>query len=373
MIIHRIELKRISGHLKELDGLRGLAISLVIFFHLFPYFQLSKLGWVGVDLFFVLSGFLITGILIDTSDTKHYWRNFFIRRILRIFPLYYLTLILFILLAESSDDFRTNPVVNYAYFSENQVWFWLYLSNIKMFIEGEWLPSLIFNPFWSLSIEEQFYIFWPLFIYNLKGRNLAIVIVSLVVGGILVRIFLVTMNYSSLSIYVFTFSRLDAILLGSLISLMVRVEKWRIYLEHSVPVIFVLALSGLLGIAVVNKSFNPYLESLQLYGYTLIAIFFSALLLITISNNKLNIKHVFQNPFLVFMGKYSYALYIFHWPLYLLLNDPLKKILTIYFSNNTVVELGVSFVALIFTILASLFTWNLFEKHFIKLKSVLSK
>src|SRR5688500_18177526 len=96
---NRLNLLHINGHIRALGGLRGLAIILVLLYHLFPFFPLSKFGWSGVDLFFVLSGFLITGILLDTVHEKYYWRNFITRRVLRIFPLYYFSLLLFVLIA----------------------------------------------------------------------------------------------------------------------------------------------------------------------------------------------------------------------------------------------------------------------------------
>lgn len=372
--ILRADLKNVNGHLKELDGLRGVAILLVICFHLFPYLPISKIGWVGVDLFFVLSGFLITGILLDSLHKTNYWRGFVIRRTLRIFPLYYFTLGVFILLCNLFPEFASNKVVNYSYFREHQAWYWSYLTNIRMFIEGDWLNTYIFNPFWSLAIEEQFYVFWPLMVYVFRGKRLVVAILCLAAACILTRFLMVENNYTNLQIYVFTFSRLDTILFGSLVAVLIRIESWRRYLERYTSIVFILTGIVLLGMVVVNKSLNPYLKFMQSYGYTLIVLLFASLLPIIISANSKHrfLKTIFQNRFLVFFGKYSYSLYIFHWPFYLLMNEPLQHFLEKYSGNILLVNLGASVIIFLASVASSLFTWNLFEKRFIKLKSVLA-
>src|SRR5438874_11818359 len=128
---------REAKHIPSLDGLRGLAIILVLLFHFTPEGGghtligvltrwVSRLGWCGVDLFFVLSGFLITGILFDAKGSPHYFRNFYMRRVLRIFPLYYgVLLVVFIIVplfkTMTADDWRL---------MNNQHWLWLYAANI---------------------------------------------------------------------------------------------------------------------------------------------------------------------------------------------------------------------------------------------------
>jgi peptidoglycan/LPS O-acetylase OafA/YrhL len=372
--ILRVDLKNVNGHLKELDGLRGIAILLVICFHIFPYLPMSKIGWVGVDLFFVLSGFLITGILLDSVHKTNYWRSFVIKRTLRIFPLYYFTLGLFILLCNLFPEFGSNPAVNYSYFSSHQAWYWSYLTNIRMFIEGDWLGTYIFNPFWSLAIEEQFYVFWPLIVYVFRGKKLVVAILCLAAACILTRFLMVESNFTNLQIYVFTFSRLDTILFGSLIAVLIRMENWRPYLEKYASTVFIVTGIVVFGMVVINKSLNPYLKVMQSYGYTLIVLLFSSLLPIIISTNSKHrfLKVIFQNRLLVFFGKYSYSLYIFHWPFYLLMNDPLKRFFESYVGKTLLVDLGASVIIFLASIAASLFTWNLFEKHFIRLKSVLA-
>src|SRR5262245_16358318 len=152
------------SHYPGLDGLRGIAILLVILYHNFGFIPFLNYGWLGVDLFFVLSGFLITEILLKTRTTTNYFKNFYTRRVLRIFPLYYLCLILVIVIFPLIKNFP----YDLSFYRENQVWFWFYLQN-WMLIFKQWNDSaILLNHFWSLAVEEQFYIVWPLLVLLIR-------------------------------------------------------------------------------------------------------------------------------------------------------------------------------------------------------------
>lgn len=369
MDVKRYDLLEIKGHLPELDGLRGLAIGLVLLFHLFPFLPFSRIGWIGVDLFFVLSGFLISGILQDSLNKRRYWFSFFIRRALRIFPLYYFILLLYVGLSYISADFAALPVVSFDYFKDNQVWYWTYLSNIKMFIEGRWLPPIVFNPLWSLSIEEQFYLLWPLVIYLFRNKKLLYFIFFLLSVVIAIRVHMVVREASSLSIYVFTFARLDAILLGSMVSVFIRNEKLRALLEKYNDYFLIGSVILILGIAISFRTFSAYQFVIQSVGYTIIAVFFCCILILVLNKNKNFILDLFfKSKPMIFLGKYSYALYLFHWPLYRLLREPVQKLCK-EAGVQIAANIFTSLVILSLTCLASLITWNLFEKRFIQLKS----
>ncbi len=185
-------------HVPVLDGLRGLAILLVLLHHFANVYAPSAWtrnawhrvvgsGWCGVDLFFVLSGFLITGILHDARRGPGYFRNFYMRRVLRIFPLYYGVLaalfLAYPLLAGSHQRF--------AALAEHQPWLWLYAQNFKVILSGDWVPCGM-NHFWSLAVEEQFYLFWPFVVFACRRRTLLHVSVALVVLALAVRIGLQT-------------------------------------------------------------------------------------------------------------------------------------------------------------------------------------
>ena len=165
----------------ELDGVRALAILPVILLHCRPtgdhWRWLSSIGangGIGVSLFFVLSGYLITGILLDSVDKPHYYRNFITRRALRIFPLYYAALAAFVLFPAFFADA--------ASWSEMRKWgvgwFFVYAGNLRQAWLAQWPPVLSFSPLWSLQIEEQYYLLFPWVVYALSRRNLWRVLIA---------------------------------------------------------------------------------------------------------------------------------------------------------------------------------------------------
>ncbi len=157
-----------SQHIPALDGIRGIAILVVMMHHFTVYGGMASTnaldrafrtltlpGWVGVDLFFVLSGFLITGILYDAKEKRHYFRTFYMRRVLHIFPLYYVVLVIVFLIAPRL--FTADAALQS--FTGEQWWYWTYLSNVSTALSG-WHEYLAFGHFWSLAVEEQFYLLW---------------------------------------------------------------------------------------------------------------------------------------------------------------------------------------------------------------------
>ena len=167
----------ISSRIPALDGLRGCAILLVLLFHFTaraPYptdaasIRLQSafdLGWSGVDLFFVLSGFLITGLLIDAKGSAGYFKVFYARRALRILPLYYGALVVMFVLPHVLTS-----VMNPTYITpiKDQIWYWGYLQNYP-YLTNAWKD--VAGPFWTLAIEEQFYLAWPLLVLLLSRKT----------------------------------------------------------------------------------------------------------------------------------------------------------------------------------------------------------
>jgi peptidoglycan/LPS O-acetylase OafA/YrhL len=200
------------GHLPHLDGLRAIALLLVVSVHS-PAGRVFYFGWAGVDLFFVLSGFLITGILLDARASSSYFRTFIVRRSLRIWPLYYAFLALFFLVlpafyAPFRDNLRDHPPLPYL----------LYVQNF--FMAGQ--PNSPIWVTWSLAIEEQFYLVWPLVVYLVPRRALLVVTAAIAALSPVVRFLLMSNGVPSGSIYLWTFTRLDGLALGAFIAALLR-------------------------------------------------------------------------------------------------------------------------------------------------------
>ena len=184
-----------AGFIPALDGLRGIAIILVMLHH-FTYYRPTSgidaligsvlfFGWTGVDLFFVLSGFLITGILLDTRGSERYFTSFYARRTLRIFPLYYLVLFLaFVVLPKFP---AVHPVLAGQADVPPQWPYWLYLTNFSIADRG-WVHGWV-DVAWSLAIEEQFYLVWPLVIWLCPPRLVAWLCTAIFVAEVFARSF----------------------------------------------------------------------------------------------------------------------------------------------------------------------------------------
>ncbi len=309
-----------AGHIPALDGLRGIAILLVLLFHCgkfewLPVRSVLALGWVGVDLFFVLSGFLITGILLDTRTRPNYLKNFFARRVLRIFPLYYFVLAVFLGYA-----FFFAPET-YGYYLTHQAYFWTYTQNLLFAFEG-WPPEgKLLNHFWSLAIEEQFYLFWPFLVLLFAGKRLVWVSVGMIVLSLLLRNLFPEHPFS----YTFTFARTDALAMGALAALLIRTRpEW---LNRFCAPLALLSVSVLAWAALSEYSpsvINPHFIR---FGYTLFALFFACflLMLFDVQRTGRTLNWLLRNPLLRIFGKYSYGVYVYHWIIYQLAYYPLAR------------------------------------------------
>ena len=213
-----------------LDGLRGAAILLVFLYHALRSIpdatrggewvhRLANTGWMGVDLFFVLSGFLITGILLDTKSSPRYFRIFYGRRALRILPLYltFVTVLLFVVpVLPMVSPGQAAGVVG------AKAWYWTHSVNFMIARNGWEQGTWHSGHLWSLSLEEQFYVCWPAVVYLCSRRRLVGVTIALVLGVWVVRAALVSWGASSVAIYVLLPTRMDSLALGALLAVLAR-------------------------------------------------------------------------------------------------------------------------------------------------------
>jgi peptidoglycan/LPS O-acetylase OafA/YrhL len=308
-----------------LDGLRGLAVLLVIAHHAILLSgsptsvdflsSAATFGWVGVDLFFVLSGFLITGILVDSRRDPHYFRRFFVRRALRIFPLYYAAITLFLLAAPA---LRIMSVDDEAVLRQNQLWYWLYGANfLAAFHPGISVDRTI-GHLWSLAVEEQFYLVWPFVVALLDNRRLRTAAMVTVGGAFLLRAILVVLRVHHNWAYTMLPARADSLAMGALLAIVLRqpdgIALARVWLPR-------LALAAIVVIAGVFLSTHPHTfgfwdRRVQLIGYSGVdALAMAAVGGVIVAPERSWLRRMGETGLLRWFGRYSYALYVIHFPL----------------------------------------------------------
>lgn len=371
-------------HVPALDGVRGMAILLVLVSHLMLFNDrtgsrfgdslsaLRGLGWVGVDLFFVLSGFLITGILFDTLQDPHYFRSFYMRRFLRIFPLYYGFLFFLMILGHWAPgmyfEWNGRQYVLLTYLQNTGIWF-----PVKDFRPGVWADL---DHFWSLAVEEQFYLFWPLLVFLVRGsRRLIALALSLSAIALLLRIVLYLHGSSPLLIFMLTPCRMDTLLLGGLIALLLRGDsRW-------IPQRWMLPAAMLAALVIVAYTLWHLGHDMRdfffgaTFGYSVIALGCVAVLIASLEPE--SIAHrIFRWSWLRSLGKYSYGIYVLHIFVahgastltYRLLGTSLRIWLTPYLHSRPLAVLVEFCFNAAWVLLAAFLSYQLYEVHFLRLK-----
>lgn len=355
-----------TNHLPFLDGVRGLAILLVLLYHCFPDYKITEIGWIGVDLFFVLSGFLITGILLKTRSKPNYFKNFLIRRALRIFPLYFFFLLLvFIILPVLTPGILRD----FGYYQQNQLWFWLYLQNWLYSLEG-FPKNFSLHHLWSLAVEEQFYLFWPVIVYFTPSKRLILITLLLIICANIFRFTGEGLGLVFPYQYVNTISRMDSLLWGSMTAILL-IRHPLLLKKLSVPILILTSFSFVIYIFY-KKSFTFW--SFELI-YSLIALIFASLISITFFSYQLSyfFKRAFEIKLLIWLGKYSYGIYIYHYPVYLAFLSFLLPWLIYIFGTGIFANTLNGLISILITFLIARFSYISLEKPFLKLKSRFSK
>jgi peptidoglycan/LPS O-acetylase OafA/YrhL len=311
---------RIAGALRRtmpsLDGLRGLAIGGVLASHFLnrwpvttsgdrAFIAVVGLGWSGVDLFFVLSGFLISGILVDTLGAPNWWRSFLARRTLRIVPLYYLALAIFWVAGPAAGLIDEWTLRRWGW------WYWSYLGNWA-FAAEQTIPSL--THFWSLAVEEQFYLFWPLVVWLARGRRLAVVAVGLFAAGPLLRLTIVAWSgWPAGSAFRVTPGRLDQLALGALLAVLFRSASGRAWLSRWWGLAALAGAAAFLALGLPGH-FDMHLPALEIWSHTFLGLAYGGLLCGAVAGEGTAgvLGRLLGVAPLQLLGRYSYGLYVIH-------------------------------------------------------------
>jgi len=377
-----------TNRVAVLDGIRGLAVLLVLMNHLLTRgdanqglrsipFKIAEAGWIGVDLFFVLSGFLITSILLRDLGSPHYFRNFYVRRVLRIFPLYYGALIAVFLIVPRIVGVTPaeQSVIGHQHFA------WLYVMNFAPFdFRGGWIHI---GHFWSLSIEEQFYFVWPLILF-LSGRKAAIrIAIGAIALSIALRFLLSTAALSdprfvwlaALGCFDWTPCRFDGLAAGALVAMWSRDSAARAWMARAAgPVALAsgLILAGLTWRGAVEnvlaRPVTPLLAFSKVAGFTFFALFFAALIAFVTQKGTV-LSTVLATPALRFLGRYSYGLYVFHGLLLPVFERRLPRELLEPLAGGRAAGAVLYFVITSsVSLAAAMLSFHLFESPFLRLK-----
>ena len=336
------------------DGLRGLAILVVVLYHCHPRLQGTFLegiivwGWSGVSLFFVLSGFLITGIILDSGASSRFYANFFARRFLRIWPVYWLLLFLYYFFFPflfSGYRWMLHDIAAAP---------WLFLL---LFVQNLWpiaLPGAI-GPTWSLAIEQQFYVFWAPIARQIPPRWLLLVATAMLATSPLVRLFcgyhLTPTN---------TLTHLDGLAVGALIAIALRVLDWPL---RAWNIVARAALAvGAAGIALMLHRGSAWTDTLLAIGFG--GMLLAALLGQAARRPTLYCRALTLRP-LLFVGKISYGLYVTHILVFSILGGYVDKPLDRFGIPGNLAIVAIRFAA---SIGFAALMWIRFERPILSLK-----
>ena len=346
-------------HVASLDGLRGVAVLLVVSFHYFPrglagpLSTVTSVGWMGVDVFFTLSGYLITSILYEQRSERQYLRNFYMRRVLRLFPLYYSVFLLALALTS----------LLHIQWRAGHIAFLLYGANLVLPVDGRlnWLGPFSLAHLWSLAVEEQFYLIWPWLVGSLlRKETLRRICVVGIVAAPLLRLALLHAGVGPWWIYQSLPTRMDSLLMGALLAL-VRLPSLQVARMGGAVALLVFAL-----VAWEGHSAFFLARPMQGIGYSAAACVAASILVLSLNPSTL-LHRICSWRVLRFYGRYSYGIYLWHF-LFLkqfgaLTNWVERQVMSPLFAGL----LGFALILLCSTVVAMV-SYRLIERPFLRAK-----
>jgi len=306
-----------TSRITQLDGLRGIAILVVVLYHFVGLALQARgvgslnlpekvimyttlVGWCGVDLFFVLSGFLIGSILLRSRNSDNFFKTFYVRRFFRIVPICYALFILFILLRLTPIHHPTAEI-----FEKDRIplfYYFLFIQNIGMGLYKTFGPLSI-GVTWSLAVEEQFYLIIPLIIYYINPKYYKYVIAA----GLLMAPISTLLLPNFYQHYTWLVCRINSPMIGFMIALLIQNEEFRSFVKRNLNWFFA-ASAILLIITALGHAYT----TLGFINHSLSGINFGLILVIALSIEKGFWFRLLTSPFLLFMGKISYCFYLYH-------------------------------------------------------------
>jgi peptidoglycan/LPS O-acetylase OafA/YrhL len=361
------------GHLRSLDGLRGLAVLVVMLLHFTTAMtpltgsaaatvrSVFQLGWIGVDLFFVLSGFLITGILADNRGSDRYFSAFYARRALRILPVYVAALVVVFHIVPAV--YAPHPAMGRG----TELSFWLFVANFRT------LPydvAKLVGHFWSLAIEEQFYLLWPLVVCFASPRAARGIALATIVVEPVLRFAALRMGIDGNAVYHYTPFRLDGLAMGAFVALELReesgAERLRRWWRSAASV-------GFLGFVVYVLPITlprPVSSELRLsLTFSAVSVLFGALLTGVVLSREGRARRALGHPALVTLGTYSYSIYLLHVPLMRAV-AAMGIPQTWQFGQRAPLMWVIAYPAamILLSLLAAMAVWFGYERHFLAFK-----
>jgi peptidoglycan/LPS O-acetylase OafA/YrhL len=351
-----------AGRIPELDGLRGVAILLVVAWHYLPGIvsdgpprvlalanSAIRFAWSGVDLFFVLSGFLIGGVLLDHRESRNYFGTFYFRRAYRILPVYAATIVAFLAFSHSR---RFHPV---SWLFDQPMPMWSYLTftqNYAMAKAGSF-GAIWLGMTWSLAIEEQFYAVLPLIVWVVPRRILSLVLGAMTLAAPITRglLFAVDPHWSS-ACYMWMPARADALMLGVLAAVALRRPEFQALVSRKRGLVHgalaVLALA-IIGMARMHETvFSP---RMALYGYSVLAAFYMVALVLAVTAPEGEaIGRLLRVRPLRYAGTLAYSTYLIHLPLLGISSLLVHR------------QAAAGMLGIVLTFLIAALSWRFFEK-----------